>query len=185
MLRVSFYLFVSTVFVSLPLSADETKTEPFAEISARNDAFSKKLSGAVLVGQFTVDGKEDENPIRERYEIKSVTKMPEGDYWLFKARIKYGDKDLTVPMPLIVKWAGKTPMITLDKVAIPTMGTFDAKVVIDGDRYAGTWQHDAVGGHMFGKIERAKPAKKKDSSTAVGAAVEDSSETRDGEKGSD
>jgi hypothetical protein len=51
-----------------------------------------------------------------------------------------------------VKWAGKTPVITLDNVTIPGLGTFSSRVVIDGPLYAGTWQHDAVGGHMFGKI---------------------------------
>jgi hypothetical protein len=32
------------------------------------------------------------------------------------------------------------------------------RVVIDGPLYAGTWQHDAVGGHMFGKIVPVEPA---------------------------
>jgi len=32
-------------------------------------------------------------------------------------------------------------------------------VLIYGDRYAGTWQHDKVGGHLWGRIEKpAKPA---------------------------
>ena len=51
-----------------------------------------------------------------------------------------------------MKWAGKTPVITLDNVTIPGLGTFSSRVVIDGALYAGTWQHDAVGGHMFGRI---------------------------------
>jgi hypothetical protein len=38
------------------------------------------------------------------------------------------------------------------------MGTFTARVLFYEDRYAGTWQHGKVGGHMFGKIEKAKPA---------------------------
>jgi hypothetical protein len=73
--------------------------------------------------------------------------------WLFKARIKYGDHDVTVPIPLQVSWAGKTPMIVVDQISIPGLGTFDARVLIAGDRYAGTWQHGDVGGHLFGKIE--------------------------------
>jgi hypothetical protein len=44
----------------------------------------------------------------------------------------------------------------LDNVAIPGLGTFDARVIIDGNRYAGTWTHGEVGGHMFGKIEKIK-----------------------------
>jgi len=39
---------------------------------------------------------------------------------------------------------------------IPLLGTFSAQVVLDGKRYAGTWQHGKVGGHMFGAIVRPK-----------------------------
>jgi hypothetical protein len=74
----------------------------------------------------------------------------------FTARIKYGDVDQEVPMDLKVLWSGRTPVITLDNFWIPGMGTFGARVLIHSDRYAGTWQHDAVGGHLFGKIQAAK-----------------------------
>jgi hypothetical protein len=30
--------------------------------------------------------------------------------------------------------------------------------MVYGDRYAGTWQHDKFGGHMWGMIERTPPA---------------------------
>ena len=116
--------------------------------------FEKSLSGASLVGQFTMTGTEPGKLHEERYTITKVSKLPDGDYFMFTARIKYGEKDITVPMPLEVKWAGTTPVITLDKVAIPGLGTFNARVVIDGERYAGTWAHDTVGGHLFGRIER-------------------------------
>ncbi len=133
-----------------PASANDN-----AEQLALFKAFADRLTGAVLVGHFTISGMDLEKPLQEeRYEIRSVTRMGSGDYWLFRARIKYGDHDVTVPMPLPVKWAGKTPVITLDHVTIPKLGTFDARVVIDGTRYAGTWQHDDVGGHLFGRIEK-------------------------------
>ena len=82
--------------------------------------------------------------------------MPQKNLYRFTARIKYGDVDSEVPMPLTVLWSGNTPVITLDNLTIPGMGTFSARVLIHSDRYAGTWQHDAVGGHLFGKIEKAK-----------------------------
>jgi hypothetical protein len=62
---------------------------------------------------------------------------------------------VTLPIPLEIKWAGDTPVITLTKLAIPGLGTFTSRVVIYEGRYAGTWQHDRVGGHLFGKIEKA------------------------------
>jgi len=53
---------------------------------------------------------------------------------------------------LQVKWAGDTPVITLTNLTIPGLGTFTSRVMIYGDRYAGTWQHDKTGGHLWGKI---------------------------------
>ena len=53
-----------------------------------------------------------------------------------------------------MRWVGDTPMITMTDLSIPTLGTFTARVFFYGDRYAGTWQHDRVGGHMFGSIEK-------------------------------
>lgn len=120
--------------------------------AARFAAFTKAMMNVKLVGRFTIAGDDDKDPIRDEYTISSVTKVGEADLWIVSARIRYGSVDLTVPVPVEVKWAGKTPVITLDKVTIPGLGTFSSRVVIDGPLYAGTWQHDAVGGHMFGKI---------------------------------
>ncbi len=153
--------------LSLPLTAwgADPPATPAAEVPAEKTAeekiaeriakLEKHLSGSTFVGRFTIDGKEGELK-EDRYELQSVTKMPTGDLWLFKTRIKYGDHDVTVPLPIPVKWVDDTPMIVVDQLAIPGLGTFDARVVISGDRYAGTWQHGDVGGHMFGRIERTE-----------------------------
>jgi hypothetical protein len=125
-------------------------------------AFAKKMTGATLVGSFTVDGKTDgKAPKAERYELGDVKKI-KGDTWLFTAKMKYGKRDVKIAIPLMltVKWAGDTPVITMTDFGIPGMGTFTARVLFYGDRYVGTWQHGKVGGHMFGKIERAKKTSK-------------------------
>ena len=81
---------------------------------------------------------------------------------MITARIKYGNTDKSFPVPIDIKWAGTTPIMTLDKVTIPGLGTFSTRVVIHEGLYAGTWQHDEVGGHLFGTIEKAeKGAEKK------------------------
>ena len=121
------------------------------------DKFQRLLTGAKMLGMFTVDGRPLEKLSAEQYEIQKVEKQPDGDWWVITARVKYGEKDYSVPVPVEVKWAGTTPVITLDKVTLPGYGTFSARVVFHGDRYAGTWQHDDKGGHMFGKVEIAKP----------------------------
>ena len=121
--------------------------------------FARKLTGATLVGSFTIDGQAaDKAPNSERYELESVTKA-QGDYWVFVSRIKYGANDVKIPLTLKVVWAGDTPMITLTDFEIPALGTFTARVMFYGDRYAGTWQHGKVGGHMFGRIEKRKAAR--------------------------
>lgn len=156
-----------TLSVAWPALAQEAAAPatdaPAADVKASDDeasddeaarfaAFTKAMTNVKLVGRFTIAGDDDKDPIRDEYTISSVAKVGEADLWIVSARIRYGSVDLTVPVPVEVKWAGKTPVITLDNVTIPGLGTFSSRVVIDGPLYAGTWQHDAVGGHMFGKI---------------------------------
>ena len=148
--------------------ATDAKSDDDAQ-AARFARFREQLSGARLVGQFTVVGREDRPLAKEEYVISSVEKTSRGDYWLFKAQIKYGKNNVTVPMPLEVKWAGDTPVITLAETTIIGLGTFSARVVIDGDRYAGTWQHGETGGHLFGRIEKIA-SEKPDESNQQGAA---------------
>ena len=130
---------------------------PSDEMKALWDKFQTGLSESKFVGRFTVAGQEDQLPKSEEYTISQVKKLDEGDWWEITARIRYGDHDLTLPMRMEVKWAGTTPVITVDRLFIPTLGTFDARVLLRGDQYAGTWAHDDVGGHLFGKIVKLQP----------------------------
>lgn len=131
-----------------------------AEITARDDAFSKSMANCVLVGSFTIDGKESKGALKEeRYEIESVTRAAD-NMWIFLTRVKYGNLDTKLPITVPVEWAGDTPMVTLTNATLPGLGEgFSARVLFYEGRYAGTWQHGPVGGHMFGTIETAKPAK--------------------------
>lgn len=121
--------------------------------------FEETLSGSQLVGFFTQTGDEKDKPLKEdKYTIEKVKKL-KNDYWLFEARIQYNNQDTKVPMPLEVKWAGDTPVITLTNVLVPGLGTFTARVLIYGGEYAGTWSAGDHGGHMFGKIVKVDAAK--------------------------
>lgn len=122
--------------------------------------FEKTMSGCVLVGRFTVVGREEVAPKEERYTITKVKKQDDGD-WIFLSRIQYGDHDVTVPIKLQVEWASDTPVISLTDITIPGLGTFTSRVLVYRGWYAGTWQHGKVGGHLFGKIEKL-PDEKKD-----------------------
>ena len=128
---------------------------------ALEQQFAEKLSGAALVGSFTVVGKDDGAPLKpERYEIAKVSKLRD-DYWVFNARLRYRQVDITLPITLKVFWAGDTPVISLTDMTIPGRGsdTFTARVLFYGDRYVGTWQHGKAGGHMFVTIEKLKSPK--------------------------
>jgi hypothetical protein len=118
--------------------------------------FAENLSGVVFSGSYSVTTSGEDKPAQmEKYTIQRVSRVKDrDDYWLFAARIQYGKNDLTIPLTLQVKWAGDTPVITLTKLTIPGLGTFTSRVMIYGDRYAGTWQHDKTGGHLWGKIEK-------------------------------
>lgn len=134
------------------VQADEADTSEANE--ARFAAFEKLLTQAKLVGRFTVLVQSGLAGKKEEYTIYSVKKMPQGDFWLFNARLKYGDTDMTLPLPLEVKWAGETPVITLTEMTIPGLGTFSARVVIHGGYYAGIWKHGKHSGQMFGEIQK-------------------------------
>lgn len=123
-----------------------------AEREKLYENFQKLMTRVKLVGNFTIEGSEKEELLKDEYVVEKVKKTDEGDFWVITARIKYGNVDLSVPVPVEVKWAGKTPVITLDNITIPGLGTFSSRVVLDQGKYAGTWTHDKVGGHMFGRI---------------------------------
>ncbi len=129
----------------------------FACLAAQPDPlhteFAAAMSGVEFTGKFTVDGASGE-PKAETYTIRKVEKLPQGDLWRFTARIRYGDTDVELPMELPVLWAGKTPVITLDNVWLPGLGTFSARVMIHDNHYTGTWRHDDKGGLLYGTIKK-------------------------------
>jgi hypothetical protein len=120
--------------------------------------FTAQMKDAALVGQFTIAGREDRTGRPDRYDISSVQKVGD-ERWQFNARMRYAGIDVTLPIAVPMRWVGDTPMITLTDLTIPTLGTFTARVFFHGDRYAGTWQHGNVGGHMFGRIEKGHAEK--------------------------
>ncbi len=127
------------------------------EHAAREKKFQEMLTGVALVGQFTTVGAANELPqTPDRYVIEEVRPLKSG-FWLFVARIQYSGKDVKLPMSFEVKWAGETPVITLDNVLVPGFGSFSARILFHDQQYAGTWSAGDHGGHMFGHVEKLKP----------------------------
>src|SRR5271156_3951599 len=133
---------------------------PPLELNAAEKQFQEALTDVTLIGYFTQgDGAELHD---DKYVIERVTKVKE-DTWKFEARIQYNKKDFKVAMPLPVKFAGDTPVISLTNFAVPGFGSFTARVVMYNGAYAGTWGSAGANGHggkLFGKIVKndAAPA---------------------------
>ncbi len=136
--------------------------------------FAETLTDCVLVGYWQMTGaeglagKDKMSPPRpEKYTIDGVEKV-DGDKWVIRSRIQFEDVDVAMPLHLDVVWAGDTPVITVDKVGIPGVGTYSARVMIYGNFYSGTWFGDGYGGVLSGQIvkravyEKWNPPAKKD-----------------------
>jgi len=127
--------------------------------------FAEMLRGAVFVGSFQVTNEDGlagkaalTPPQHEKYEIIDVSKVID-DQWIVRARIVYGEKDVTIPVPVRVIWAGDTPIITVKKMDLPMLGTYAARVMVYRNFYAGTWFGDCYGGILSGQIVKKENVK--------------------------
>jgi len=172
LLQQALFLIVASAMSMVSAKAEPKTGEPAASSTsapaerqaALETALSKMLSGATLEGSFTVTGAgNDPTKLRrEKYTLGDVKKVS-GDIWLFPARIQYGDKDITLPIPVPIRWAGDTPVVVVDSVDLPGFGAVSARVLFFNDHYAGYWQHGDRRGNLFGEIHPAgkKPASEK------------------------
>lgn len=158
-----------------PLPADEPTTQPALSKAEKRKAlereFKEMLENSILKGTWAMTGPEGlagKAPLSEaredKYTIAKVSKAGE-DYWIVNARVQYADKDVTIPITVRVVWAGDTPVITLDKLSMPGLGTYSARVMIYRGFYCGTWFGANYGGIMSGQIlkdesvaEKERPA---------------------------
>jgi hypothetical protein len=136
-----------------PSSGKKSSTEHQAALEA---GLSKMLSGATLEGSFTSSGpgSDPAKISREKYTLGDVKKIA-GDVWQFPARIEYGGKDITLPIPLPIRWAGDTPVVVVDQVDLPGFGSVSARVMFFDGHYAGYWKHGEHSGNLFGEIHSA------------------------------
>lgn len=153
------------VALGLALSAQSQDTKPAETtrpVPSREElekSFQEQLANCEFVGRWSLVengalGEEKE----ERYNIINAQKAG-NDLWIIRARVQYGDKDVTVPVPVYVKWAGDTPVITLTDAAIPNLGTYSARVVIHEGKYAGTWSGGKHTGFLHGVIKKKSVSK--------------------------
>ncbi len=148
------FVAISAIATSL-LAIDGDKK---SDRETNEKSFAARLTGTTLAGAFSLDGKDSGASKPDRYQIVSAKKVT-GDDWVITAKMKIGDNELDVPVPIKVYWADDTPVMSLTDLTIPGMGTFTARIMFYGNRYAGTWQHGEAGGHMWGALEKTKTTK--------------------------
>lgn len=174
------WMIVCAVLTAGTTLADEEKSKPAENTPSKKkvidkpaleEAFRAKLTNAVLRGSWQMtrtDGNTTSDklgePRTDQYTISKVTKLA-NDYWLIHARVQYADKDVTLPVPVRVVWAEDLPIITLDKMNLPGLGTYAAHVMIDGDFYSGTWFGAGYGGVMSGQIVKPPTEEQEDKKT--------------------
>jgi hypothetical protein len=146
---------------TLVLSNAADAPAPAANRAELEEKFKQLMTAAVFNGRWCAikDGKLSEER-QEKYTIEGASKSGQ-DVWLIYARIQYGGKDVKIPVPVQVKWAGDTPVITLDNVSLPGLGTYSARVLIYGQTYAGTWSASDHAGMLHGLIEKQTPDREK------------------------
>ena len=127
-----------------------------AELEER---FRETLSRATLDGHWRLvkDGAIGEER-EERYTLGEVRHVG-GDSWTIEARIQYGEKDVRLPVPVKVLWAGDTPVITVTELWLPGLGKYTARVMVYRDLYTGTWFGAGYGGVMSGRVVKAGEGK--------------------------
>ena len=129
-------------------------SETTTTLNALEQAFVEQMTDAVLVGQFSINGRENEEAKVERYAIQGLKKLGR-DRWIITARITYGDIDIPLPVPVKIFWSDDTPVLSLTGLTIPGLGQgFTTRLLFYEDRYAGIWYHGKAGGHMWGTIEK-------------------------------
>ena len=153
-------LLVATGSVAPAQEAKESKEAAPAKPKLNQEELEAKfkatLTKATMSGRWCgiKDGKL--TPEKEdKYTIVSVNKLG-GEAWIIHARIQYGNKDLVAPIPVFVKWAGDTPVITLDNIGMPGGNSYSARVLIYDKTYAGTWSGGDHAGLMNGVITNEK-----------------------------
>src|SRR5207237_704489 len=72
--------------------------------------FQQMMTGVTLVGHSTLTNREGISD-EERYSIDKVSKIG-SETWLFQTRMKLGSREVPLPIPVVIKWAGDTPVIT-------------------------------------------------------------------------
>jgi len=134
-------------------TAEKPKTDlpSQEELEAR---FKTLLTKATLSGRWSPINNAQLGPEKkeDKYSIVSAAKIG-GDQWIIRARMHYGQNEMVVPVPVLVKWSGDTPVIIVNNFSMGGNQSYTARVLFFEESYAGTWMGSAgYGGLLYGSI---------------------------------
>jgi hypothetical protein len=161
-------IFICVIILSLSASAfsqekptaspaDKKVTAAPTPTTAHLEAnFKAMLTKATMSGRWCSVKDGELGPEKEdKYTIVSANKL-NGDKWVINTRIRMNNQEMVVPIPVEVKWAGDTAVLSVDKLQYPGAGTYSARVLFYDHTYAGTWSGGDHGGLMSGVITNEK-----------------------------
>ncbi len=122
----------------------------------RERAFADLLADARMSGTWQMSdgqGGRLSEPRGDAYHILAAHKA-ESDWWQLQCRIQYGEHDVVLPVRVRVVWAEDTPVITVQDLTLPGMGTYSARVLFHGRYYSGVWSAGDHGGVMSGVVSK-------------------------------
>jgi len=117
------------------------------------ERFKALFTRATLIGRWAriKDGILGEERDGDKYTILSVVKR-DGDNWTVNAKMKYGEKELILPVPVQMKFSADTAVLMVENLGIPGGGTYTARLLIFERTYSGTWKDQRGGGMLYGTI---------------------------------
>jgi hypothetical protein len=140
-------------------SADKQKAPSQEELEAK---FKTMLTKAFLSGRWSPveNGVLGAEKKEDKYEIVSASKV-NGDQWVVKAKMKYGQNEVVIPIPVTVKWSGETPMLIVNNLSMGRDRSYSARVLFFDGTYSGSWNSSAgYGGVLYGTVEHDSPPAK-------------------------
>ena len=126
-----------------------------APMNAAETKFKELLANSTLAGRWaSVKEGELGEEKQDQYNIVSASKVKD-DAWVIMAKMKYRDREMEIPFPVKVQFAGDTPVIVVDQLAVPGGGTYSARVLFFEKTYAGSWTGaDGRGGLISGVVKK-------------------------------
>src|SRR5262249_49054530 len=129
------------------------------ELEAR---FKALLTKAYLSGRWSPieNGKLGPEKQEDKYEIVSAGKVKD-DQWVISAKMRYGKNEMTIPVPVQVKWSGETPMIVVNNLNMGPNRNYSARVLFFDGTYSGSWNSSSgYGGVLYGTVDHGDASPK-------------------------